>query len=131
MPKGYWLAHVDIHNPEGYQPYIANNAAIFKKFGGRFVVRGGQFEAPEGTARSRNIVIEFPDYATALTCYRSPISSSSRATTARSPEASGSTSSGDLVRECSGTVAAGCTLNCVPRFAILCLPFHNGRRQCD
>jgi len=27
--------------------------------------------APEGMARSRNIVIEFPDYATALACYRS------------------------------------------------------------
>ncbi len=27
------------------------NAAIFKKFGGRFVVRGGKFEAPEGKPR--------------------------------------------------------------------------------
>ncbi len=27
---------------------------------------------PEGTARSRNVVIEFPDYAAALACYRSP-----------------------------------------------------------
>jgi uncharacterized protein (DUF1330 family) len=35
-------------------------------------VRGGQFECPEGGSRSRNIVIEFPDYATALACYRSP-----------------------------------------------------------
>ena len=27
---------------------------------------------PEGTPRARNVVIEFPDYATALACYRSP-----------------------------------------------------------
>ncbi|MGN6570809.1 MAG: DUF1330 domain-containing protein, partial [Pseudolabrys sp.] len=47
-------------------------AGIFKKFGGRFVVRAGKFENPEGTARSRNVVIEFPDYATALACYNSP-----------------------------------------------------------
>jgi uncharacterized protein (DUF1330 family) len=72
MAKGYWIGRVDVHNAEGYAPYAANNAAIFKKFGGRFVVRGGTFEAPEGTARSRNVVIEFPDYATALACYRSP-----------------------------------------------------------
>jgi uncharacterized protein (DUF1330 family) len=26
----------------------------------------------EGSSRSRNIVIEFPDYATAMACYRSP-----------------------------------------------------------
>jgi uncharacterized protein (DUF1330 family) len=63
---------VDVKNDEGYKPYAAANPAIFKKFGGRFVVRGGKFEAAEGTNRSRNIIIEFPDYASALACYRSP-----------------------------------------------------------
>jgi len=72
MPKGYWIARVDVHNEDGYRPYVAANAAIFKKFGGRFLVRGGKFECPEGGSRSRNIVVEFPDYATALACYRSP-----------------------------------------------------------
>ena len=72
MAKGYWIGRVDVHSAEGYQPYAANNAAIFKKFGGRFVVRAGKYESPEGTARSRNVVIEFPDYATALACYNSP-----------------------------------------------------------
>ena len=59
-------------NDEGYKPYAAANTAIFKKFGGRFVIRAGKFECPEGTARSRNVVVEFPDYAAALACYRSP-----------------------------------------------------------
>ena len=72
MAKGYWIARVDVHDDEGYKAYAAANPAIFKKFGGKFVVRGGQFEAPEGTARARNVVIEFPDYAAALACYRSP-----------------------------------------------------------
>jgi uncharacterized protein (DUF1330 family) len=72
MAKGYWIARVDVSNDEGYKPYALANPAIFKKFGGRFVVRGGQFEAPEGKPRSRNVVIEFPDYAAALACYRSP-----------------------------------------------------------
>src|SRR5919109_5257385 len=72
MAKGYWIAHIEVSNDEGYKPYVAANAAIFRKFGGRFLVRGGQFECAEGASRSRNIVIEFPDYATALACYRSP-----------------------------------------------------------
>jgi uncharacterized protein (DUF1330 family) len=72
MAKGYWIARVDVKNEEGYKPYVAANPAIFKKFGGRFLVRAGKFEAPEGTNRSRNIVIEFPDYASALACYRAP-----------------------------------------------------------
>lgn len=72
MPKGYWIARVDVNNEEGYKAYAAANPAIFKKFGGKFVVRGGKSECPEGTARSRNVVIEFPDYASALACYQSP-----------------------------------------------------------
>ena len=72
MAKGYWIARVDVHNDEGYKAYAAANPAIFKKFGGRFVVRGGKFEAVEGESRSRNVVIEFPDYETALACYHSP-----------------------------------------------------------
>jgi uncharacterized protein (DUF1330 family) len=72
MAKAYWIGRVDVHDEEGYKPYIAANAGIFKKFGGRFVVRGGKFSAVEGQSRSRNVVIEFPDYDTALACYNSP-----------------------------------------------------------
>jgi uncharacterized protein (DUF1330 family) len=72
MAKAYWIAHVDVHNDEGYKPYAAANPGIFKKFGGRFVVRGGKFEGIEGKSRSRNVVIEFADYETALACYHSP-----------------------------------------------------------
>ena len=72
MPKGYWIGRVDVHNEAGYKPYAEANPAIFKKFGGKFVVRGGKFETTEGASRSRNVVIEFPDYASALACYNSP-----------------------------------------------------------
>jgi uncharacterized protein (DUF1330 family) len=71
MAKGYWIGRVDVNDDEGYKPYAAANVAIFRKFGGRYVVRAGQFECPEGAARSRNVVIEFPDYAAALACYNS------------------------------------------------------------
>jgi uncharacterized protein (DUF1330 family) len=72
MGKAYWIARVDVSNEEGYKPYALANPAIFEKYDARFVVRGGKSEGVEGTSRSRNVVIEFPDYATAVACYRSP-----------------------------------------------------------
>jgi len=72
MARAYWIAHVDVSNEEGYKPYAAANPAIFKKFGGRFLVRAGQSTCVEGATRARQVVIEFPDYATALACYHSP-----------------------------------------------------------
>ena len=72
MAKGYWIAHVDVEDPEGYKAYVAANAGPLGRFGARFLVRGGPFENPEGTSRARNVVIEFPSYQAALDCYRSP-----------------------------------------------------------
>ena len=72
MSKGYWIGRVDVQDDDAYKAYLAANAAAFAKFGARFVIRGGPFEAPEGTARSRNVVIEFPSYQAALDCYHSP-----------------------------------------------------------
>jgi uncharacterized protein (DUF1330 family) len=72
MPKGYWLARVDVTDPERYKAYIAANAQPLKKYGARFLVRSGRFECPEGSTRSRNVVIEFPSYQAALDCYKSP-----------------------------------------------------------
>ncbi len=72
MAKGYWIARVDVHNTEAYKDYVASNGVAFAKFGGRFLVRGGQFENPQGTSRSRNVVIEFPSYEAALECWNSP-----------------------------------------------------------
>lgn len=72
MAKAYWIGRVDVNDDEAYKSYAAANPAIFRKFGGRFVVRGGKFESTEGQSRSRNVVIEFPDYAAAVACYQSP-----------------------------------------------------------
>jgi uncharacterized protein (DUF1330 family) len=72
MAKAYWIARLDVHNMDRYQEYIAQNGVVFKKYGARFLVRGGKFESKEGAARSRNVVLEFKDYETALACYNSP-----------------------------------------------------------
>lgn len=71
MAKGYWVAHVDVHDPELYAQYRAANAAAFAQFGARFLVRGGERQLREGEARSRTVVIEFPSYADAIACYES------------------------------------------------------------
>lgn len=72
MPKGYWIARVDVADLDQYKLYVAANARPLAEFGARFVVRAGRFEAPEGTHRSRNVVIEFPSYQAAIDCYHSP-----------------------------------------------------------
>jgi uncharacterized protein (DUF1330 family) len=72
MPKGYWIAHIDVSDPQGYQAYMQANGEAFRKYGARFVVRGGTSEMVEGHLRARHVVLEFKDYATALACYRSP-----------------------------------------------------------
>src|SRR5436853_4241049 len=87
MPKADWIAHIDVSNPEGYKAYVAANAEPLRKYGAKFLVRGGQFENPEGTCRSRNVVLEFPDYATALACYNSP--EYQRAIALRTPHSTG------------------------------------------
>ena len=70
--KGYWIAHVEITDPEGYKAYQAANAKPFGMFGARFLVRGGRQEVMEGKVRSRTVIMEFPSYEAALACYRSP-----------------------------------------------------------
>ena len=71
MPKGYWIARVDVRDADSYKDYVASNGAAFAKFGGRFLVRAGKFETTLGTSRSRNVVIEFPTYEAAMECWRS------------------------------------------------------------
>src|SRR6266536_1533949 len=71
MAKGYWIARVGVTDLEAYKAYIEANAKPFRQFGARFLVRAGRFENPEGSSRSRNVVIEFPSYQAALDCWHS------------------------------------------------------------
>ena len=72
MPKGYWIAHVDIRDPERYKDYVATARPAFERYGARFLARGGAHHALEGPGRARNVVIEFPSLQAALDCYQSP-----------------------------------------------------------
>ena len=72
MPKGYWIPQIDVRDAEGYKAYTAATPPAHHKYDGVALVRGGRMEVLEGRARARNVLREFPDYAAALACYRSP-----------------------------------------------------------
>jgi uncharacterized protein (DUF1330 family) len=72
MTKAYWVAHVDVADPQAYEKYRAANAEAFAKYGAEFVIRGGAQKQMEGSTRARTVVIAFKDYETALACYESP-----------------------------------------------------------
>jgi uncharacterized protein (DUF1330 family) len=58
MAKGYWIALITVKDPEKYKDYAAIPAAL-KKFGGKFIVRGGKYETRKGREHKRHVVIEF------------------------------------------------------------------------
>jgi uncharacterized protein (DUF1330 family) len=72
MSKGYWFVSIDVTDMEAYKAYQAANAVAFRKYGAKFLIRGGRSEPVEGKLRSRIALIEFPSFQAALDCYRSP-----------------------------------------------------------
>ena len=72
MPKGYWIAHVAVRDPEGYKDYVAASRIAFEKYGARTLARGGGYEQVEGEERTRNVVLEFYSLKAAQDCYHSP-----------------------------------------------------------
>ena len=72
MPKGYIIARITVTDPEAYKEYVAMSSAAMKRYGGRPIARGGRFEAVEGEARPRNVILEFESFDAARTYYYSP-----------------------------------------------------------
>ena len=72
MPKGYIIGHITVTNPEAYQEYVTRDTPILLGLGGKFIVRGGQSETPEGESLDRHVVIEFPSYEAAKAAYNDP-----------------------------------------------------------
>ena len=72
MAKAYWIAHVEIRDPERYKDYVSTARPAFERYGARFIARGGAWKALEGPGRSRNVIIEFASMQDALACYNSP-----------------------------------------------------------
>ena len=68
----YVLAQLDVHDPEGFQRYREKVPATIDRYGGRYLVRGGDITPLEGKpAAPRLVIIEFPDRETAERWYHS------------------------------------------------------------
>jgi uncharacterized protein (DUF1330 family) len=60
----YLIANVEIHDAQGYEYYKEKASAAVRKFGGRYLARGGRHEVLEGTwTPTRLVLLEFPDMA--------------------------------------------------------------------
>ena len=70
--KGYWMAMIEITNPDAYPAYIAANLAAIAPYGAKLLVRGGQYDQPEGPTGNRHVLVEFESYEQAIACYHSP-----------------------------------------------------------
>ena len=53
MPKGYWIPHLDVSNPQGFQAYRDTADAWHKTNGSRLLARGGRSEVIIGAQREQ------------------------------------------------------------------------------
>lgn len=68
----YWIAHVNVTNPEAYAAYAKLATPAIESHGGKFLARGGRAATLEGEEFARNVVVEFPSFDQAVACYNSP-----------------------------------------------------------
>lgn len=72
MPA-YIIARVDVTDWERYRRYTKATPDVIARYGGRFIVRGGEIVTLEGEPEERRlVVIEFPNLARAREFYNSP-----------------------------------------------------------
>lgn len=69
----YVVAQLEVTDPEPFETYRAQVPAIIERFGGRYLVRGGEIEVREGDwPAPRLVVLAFPDAERARAFYDSP-----------------------------------------------------------
>ena len=69
----YWIAHVNVTNPDAYEGYKDRAPKAIAKYGGKFLARGGPYQLMEGGPDyARNVIIEFPSREQAIACHGSP-----------------------------------------------------------
>ena len=67
----YWVVRVNVLNAAKMQAYAPLAAAAVEAHGGRYLARGGAYETTEGSDYARNVIVYWPDMATAQTAYHS------------------------------------------------------------
>jgi uncharacterized protein (DUF1330 family) len=72
MPA-YIIVQIDVKDPEAYEEYKTLAPPSIERYGGKYIVRGGQVESLEGSWMPRRFVIlEFPDTVAARAWWASP-----------------------------------------------------------
>ena len=72
MPA-YLIANVDIKDNDKFKDYMKATPPVIKQFGGKFLVRGGDFEICEGGWNPKRLVlVEFESMQKAKQFYNSP-----------------------------------------------------------
>ena len=70
--KAYWVCiYEKIDNSEKLKDYAVKARLAVEKFSGKFLVRGGKNRTNDGIKSPRIVMVEFPDYNTAINCYDS------------------------------------------------------------
>ena len=70
--KAYWVCiYEKIDNTEKLKEYAVKARPAVEKFSGKFLVRGGKNRTNDGIESPRTVIVEFPDYKTAIECYDS------------------------------------------------------------
>ena len=68
----YIVARVEVTDPIQYQEYTKATPAAIARFGGKFIIRGGELVTLEGPPETRRlVVIEFPSLEQAKAFYAS------------------------------------------------------------
>ena len=67
----YWIAHVNVTDPEAYGEYAKRATAALAAYGGEFLARASRTVWLEGEERERNVIVRFPSVEDAEACYRS------------------------------------------------------------
>ena len=72
MSTGYAIFNINVNNPENYKEYVEKVKPTAEKYGGEYIVRGGENTVVEGSwQHPRTVVIKFPTYEKALEWYNS------------------------------------------------------------
>ena len=63
--------YTSLCNEEKLKDYALKAMIALEKYSGKIILRGGKSRTNEGINSPRTVVIEFPDYKTAIECYDS------------------------------------------------------------
>ena len=68
----YCMVQINVHNADEYAKYAALSGPAVTKYGGEFLARAGKCVTKEGPEQLRNVIIQFPDFDTAVKFYEGP-----------------------------------------------------------